>query len=135
VCRPEGLLVRDGRRWYAEAMGKSGSHDLAAGRDVPFGTRLRGLREAAGLTQEELAESAGLSVRAIRSLERGERKRPYPHTVRSLADALGLPEDERALLLAAVPGRGAPDGVATPRSPTFPPLLRLCWAAIENSGR
>ena len=68
-----------------------------------FGARLRRLREAAGLTQEELAERAGLSRNAISSLERGERKRPYPHTVRSLAEALGLSEDERAALLASVP--------------------------------
>ncbi len=68
-----------------------------------FGARLRRLREAAGLTQEELAERAQLTRNAISALERGERKRPYPHTVRSLADALGLSEDERATLLAAVP--------------------------------
>ena len=67
---------------------------------------MRRLREGVGLTQEELAGRAGLSTRAISSLERGERKHPYPHTARSLADALGLPEDERASLLAAVPARG-----------------------------
>jgi predicted ATPase/DNA-binding XRE family transcriptional regulator len=68
---------------------------------------LRRLREAAGLTQEELAARAGLSANAVSVLERGERRRPYPHTVRSLADTLGLSEDERASLLAALPGRGA----------------------------
>ena len=68
-----------------------------------FGARLRRLREAAGLTQEELAGRARLTRNAISALERGERKRPYPHTLRSLADALGLSEDERAILLAAVP--------------------------------
>ena len=46
---------------------------------------------------------AGLSAKAISTLERGARRRPYPHTVRSLADALKLSEDERATLLAAVP--------------------------------
>ena len=66
-----------------------------------FGTRLRRLREAASLTQEELAERARLTRNAISALERGERKRPYPHTVRSLADALGLSEEERTTLLAA----------------------------------
>jgi predicted ATPase len=39
-------------------------------------------------------------------LERGQRRRPYPHTVRSLADALGLSEGERAVLAAAASGRG-----------------------------
>ena len=101
-------LVRDGRGWYAEGVAGSGSHDArpAGHDDVPFGALLRRLRQDAGLTQEELADGAGLSARAISSLERGERKHPYPHTARSLADALGLPDDERASLLAAVPGRG-----------------------------
>ncbi len=71
-----------------------------------FGARLRRLRESAGLTQEELASRAGLTPNGVSALERGLRKRPYPHTVRSLADALGLPEEERAALLAAVPKRG-----------------------------
>jgi predicted ATPase/DNA-binding XRE family transcriptional regulator len=73
--------------------------------DVAFGTRLRRFREAAGLTQEELASRAGLSAKAISALERGARRRPYPHTVRSLADALGLSEEELATLQAAVLGQ------------------------------
>jgi predicted ATPase len=48
-----------------------------------------------------------LSAKNISDLERGERRRPYPHTVRALADALELPEDERAALFAAVPKRGS----------------------------
>ena len=66
-----------------------------------FGARLRRLRESAALTQEELASGAGLTPNGVSALERGLRKRPYPHTVRSLADALGLTEEERAALLAA----------------------------------
>ena len=68
---------------------------------------MRRLREAASLTQEELAAQAGLTAKGISDLERGARQRPYPHTVRSLADALGLSEDERAALFAAVPRRGS----------------------------
>jgi predicted ATPase/DNA-binding XRE family transcriptional regulator len=64
------------------------------------------LREAASLTQEKLAERAGLTARGISDLERGVRTRPYPHTVRSLADALELTENERSSLFAAVPKRG-----------------------------
>ena len=75
-------------------------------REVPFGMRLRRLRQAAGLTQEELASRAGLTAKGISALERGERRRPYPHTVRSLANALGLPEEEHAILIGAVPKRG-----------------------------
>src|SRR5215203_6190718 len=80
---------------------------------VPFSRRLRRLREAAGLTQEELAEKADLSAKGISDLERGERRRPYPHTVRALADALELPEEERASLLATVPRRESFRAAAT----------------------
>jgi predicted ATPase/DNA-binding XRE family transcriptional regulator len=72
-----------------------------------LGTQLRRLREVAGLTQEELAFRAGLTPNAVSDLERGKTRRPYLHTVLSLADAFGLSEDERASLLAAVPKRGA----------------------------
>jgi predicted ATPase/DNA-binding XRE family transcriptional regulator len=51
---------------------------------------LKGLREAAGFTQEELATIAGLSVHAVSSLERGQRRRPQLDTVRALAGALEL---------------------------------------------
>ena len=57
---------------------------------VPFGEHLRRLRVAAGLSQEALAERAGLSVQAVGALETGKRRRPYPNTVSALADALGL---------------------------------------------
>src|SRR3712207_4377095 len=68
--------------------------------------RLRRLRETAGLTQEELAHMAGLHAKGISDLERGARNRPYPHTVRSIAAAMELTEEERAALLEAVPKRG-----------------------------
>jgi transcriptional regulator with XRE-family HTH domain len=80
--------------------------DMVGEQDPRFSSRLRRLREAAGLTQEELAVRAGLSPRAISAIERGERQRPYPHTVRMLSDALGLSEEERASLLETLP-RGA----------------------------
>jgi transcriptional regulator with XRE-family HTH domain len=56
-----------------------------------FAARLKQLRETAGFTQEELATIAGLSVHAVSALERGERRRPHPETVRALSAAL----DER----------------------------------------
>jgi non-specific serine/threonine protein kinase len=80
-----------------------------------FGVVLRRYRSAAGLSQEALAERAGLSRRGIADLERGARTFPYGETVRRLADALGLDPAERAALLAAghrqqprAPGVGAP---------------------------
>ncbi|MGW2638215.1 helix-turn-helix domain-containing protein, partial [Streptomyces sp. NPDC001348] len=48
-------------------------------------------REARGLTQEELAERSGLSVRAIRNLETGHTARPRRQSLLLLARALGLP--------------------------------------------
>ena len=66
-----------------------------------FGAHLRALRRAAGLTQEELAARAGLTANGVSALERGARTRPYPHTVRSLADALGVASDDRHRLMAA----------------------------------
>jgi transcriptional regulator with XRE-family HTH domain len=62
---------------------------------------LRQYRTLAALTQEELAEQAGLSRRGISDLERGVRRTPYPTTVRRVAEALGLATAERGMLLAA----------------------------------
>ena len=92
--------------------------------------RLRALREAAGFSQEELAERAGLSSHAISALERGTRTRPYPHTVRALCDALGADAEARAALIAAVPARTrssrAPsDSAATARSIPVPATVLL----------
>ena len=96
-------------------MTKDPKRDVSRRQDAPFGARLRQVREAAGLTQEDLAARAGLSAKGISDLERGARRRPYPHTVRALADALELSEEERASLLATVPKRGdtAPADAAT----------------------
>jgi len=75
------------------------------GEPARFGAKLRVLRERAGLTQEELAERAGVTPHAISALERGTRTRPYPHTVRSIADALQVSDAERKDLIASVPSR------------------------------
>jgi tetratricopeptide (TPR) repeat protein/transcriptional regulator with XRE-family HTH domain len=63
-----------------------------------FGMLLKRYRLASGLTQSELAERAGLSSEAVSSLERGVNRAPRKDTVTLLADALALPEQERALL-------------------------------------
>lgn len=56
--------------------------------DGTIGARVRVLRERAGLTQEELAGSAGLGVRTIRDLESGKVRRPRGPSLRMLAAAL-----------------------------------------------
>ncbi|WP_197367159.1 ATP-binding protein, partial [Streptomyces clavuligerus] len=71
-----------------------------------FGQRLRALRLGAGLSQEQLAHSAGLSVRALANMERGRTTGPQRQSVQALARALGLNADRtRSLEDAAVPGR------------------------------
>ncbi|HWE64519.1 MAG TPA: helix-turn-helix domain-containing protein, partial [Chloroflexota bacterium] len=63
-----------------------------------FKDLLRRSRLEAGLSQEALAERAGLSVRAISDLERGVKRWPRPETLQLLAVALNLtPEDRTAL--------------------------------------
>src|SRR5690349_24542666 len=74
---------------------------MKVGAPVSFGAQLRSLREAAGFTQDELATIAGLSVHAVSALERGQRRRPYPETVRALSNALELPSAVRDALLQA----------------------------------
>lgn len=73
-----------------------------------FGTLLRHYRQAHALTQEELAEHAELSVRQLAYLER-DRHAARPSTIRRLADALALPEEDRQALLAAAGMGGTQD--------------------------
>jgi predicted ATPase/transcriptional regulator with XRE-family HTH domain len=96
-----------------------------------FGVMLREYRGALGLTQEELASRSGLTAKAVSALERGERKRPYPHTVRALAGALGLSERERASFLAAVPGRTA----EAPTVQDQPAMLPVPHTPLIGRGR
>src|SRR6266545_2837705 len=56
---------------------------------------LRQLRLAAGLTQEELSEQAGISARTVSDVERGLRTALHHDTARRLADALRLEHDKR----------------------------------------
>lgn len=77
-----------------------------------FSALLRRLRQQAGITQEALAERAGVGVRTVRGLETGERADPRVTTVRLLADALELEPREREQLLGAAVGR-AVDAVDT----------------------
>jgi predicted ATPase/DNA-binding XRE family transcriptional regulator len=97
--------------------------------ETGFGELLRRYRIAAGLTQEELAERAGVSTRGISDLERGARGLPRKDTLQMLLQALDLsPEDRAALVAAARPSpasaarQSRADGApALPVSPT--PLI------------
>ncbi len=68
------------------------------------GILLRRWRQRALLTQEELAARAGLDARTVRRLEADDLRRPRTSTLRLVADALGLGEEERSQLWAALPG-------------------------------
>jgi predicted ATPase/DNA-binding XRE family transcriptional regulator len=111
-----------------------------------FGPLLRRFRIEAGLTQEQLAERAQLSARGLGYLEQGTR-RPYPETLRRLADALALTPERRDALAAAArtgtaripptatsPARGRrPSGGMPPRAVGLPlpptPLIGRAAAA------
>ena len=69
-----------------------------------FAGLLRQLRAEAGLTQEELAEAAGLSPRSVSDLERGINRTARKDTAVLLGGALGLAEPVRALFVAAARG-------------------------------
>ena len=69
-----------------------------------FAGLLRQLRAEAGLTQEELAEAAGLSPRSVSDLERGINRTARKDTAGLLGGALGLAEPARALFVAAARG-------------------------------
>ena len=70
-----------------------------------FAGLLRQLRAEARLTQEELAEAAGLSPRSVSDLERGIHPTARKDTAALLAGALGLAEPVRTLFVAAARGR------------------------------
>jgi len=84
---------------------------MAAGEGAAFGALLRRHRLAASLSQEALAERAGLSANAVAALERGRRSAPRPDTVALLAPTRSRCSPRRS--------RSTPT--------TAPPLSRRPW--------
>ncbi len=74
-----------------------------------FGDMVRTHRRRVGMTQEELAERTGVSVRGIRNIEVGRISAPRPGTVRLLADALALSGPDRERFCQAALGAPAPN--------------------------
>ena len=108
---------------------------MASEPPVPFATELRAYRLAAGLSQEALAERAGLS--AARHQRPGARPAParrYPHTVRRLARALRLTAADRARLEAASrrPTDASRRRTADQRPPTNLPLQVTSFVGRER---
>ena len=117
---------------------------------APFSEVLKRYRKAAALTQEELAERAGLSRNAISALERGSRHSPRKDTVVLLATALALSDEEQAVLLAAArlhrvqsiatPAAASSVSITTPSAspvlrPSEPPPTNLPPAPTPFIGR
>jgi len=93
-----------------------------------FGALLRQYRRAASLSQEALAERAGLSAKGIALLESGRRVAPRPETVTLLAAALDLAPAERAAMIAAATrarSTGAPRLYPAGSASLPPPLTPL----------
>ena len=89
---------------------------------MQFAELLNAERRARGLTQEQLAERAGVSSRSIRTLESGSVK-PRRGTVEALGSALQLDPAQLQLLLWAA-GFGLQyraTGSAPPAPPRDPP--------------
>lgn len=90
----------------------AGVHGVGSGAvEVRAAAALCGLlaafRARRGWSQEELADRSGLSVRAIRDLERGRVRRPRRASLVLLADAFGLTDTERGAVAEAL-GEGQP---------------------------
>jgi transcriptional regulator with XRE-family HTH domain len=88
----------------------------------------------AGLTQQRLAERAGISVRGLSDLERGARLAPRRDTVLRLSEALGLGDQERAVLMAArrktaavAPRPTVVDSTPGAARNAFPGLVTSCF--------
>ncbi len=97
----------------------------------PFGSVLKRLRLATGLTHEALAERASLGARTISDLERGVSRTPRADTLALLVEALDLPPEQRAHLVAAA----RPHADAVGGAPPAPSLSRLPVPLTSFVGR
>jgi predicted ATPase/DNA-binding XRE family transcriptional regulator len=98
-----------------------------------FGGLLRQLRDDAGLTQEEMAEAARVSQRAVSDLERGVNRTARKDTALLLAGALGLDGRARELFVAAARGRvSAGDVLAVVAAKPPGVSAALAWVPASN---
>ena len=104
-----GARLWRGSQSAARAFGADHSHvpgwDDGQTAELRFAELLRQLRTEARLTQEELAEAAGLSPRSVSDLERGINRTARKDSARLLADALQLSGEVRVVFVAAARGR------------------------------
>jgi tetratricopeptide (TPR) repeat protein/transcriptional regulator with XRE-family HTH domain len=110
-----------------------------------FGDTVRSHRRRLGLTQEELAERSGLSVRSIGKIEANQVGACRPATGRMLADAFGLSGVNREEFMAVAAGDSdvastrladRPDARAgTPLPPSVPRQLPAAVARLVGRDR
>lgn len=102
----------------------------------PFAVELRRRRLATRLTQEQLAERAGLSARSIRDMEAGRVRRPRPDSVLLLGRALDLAGAELAAFRNLADRHyWAGRGTGAPAAPAAGPLAQLPAAVHSFTGR
>src|SRR5262249_25759545 len=85
---------------WQSAWARFQEYPMSAMDSPDFATLLRRYRRRRGLTQQDLAESAGLSTASISLLERGVTQAPQKATVDMLGAALALSSQEAAEFLA-----------------------------------
>src|SRR2546428_2095170 len=86
---------------------------------ISFSTLLKRYRQAAGLSQENLAARSGLSARAISDLERGINRTPRYDTLELLSSALSLSSQQRILLQVSARPEVASFVDSTPELPVY----------------
>lgn len=84
--------------------------------DTGFAAKLRALREAAGLTQAQLAERSGMNQFGVAKLEQGLRE-PSWASVMTLANALGVSCEAFAESFTETPPVEEPRSPGRPRKP------------------
>ncbi|MFD1544272.1 ATP-binding protein [Nonomuraea guangzhouensis] len=98
--------------------------------DSSLGTLLRTWRKRALLTQEQLAERAGLNVRTVRRLEHDGLQQPRIRSILLLAEALRLDGAERATLVTVARGPSASAEHDDPAGSGRPPIPRQLPAGV-----
>jgi FMN phosphatase YigB (HAD superfamily)/DNA-binding XRE family transcriptional regulator len=68
--------------------------DVNGGLEQSLGRRLQDARQAAGFTQQQLCQKAGLSYSTLAKIERGAIKAPSIFTIQQIAAVLGVPLDQ-----------------------------------------
>src|SRR5258708_3429851 len=101
-----------------------------------FAPRLRELREARGWTQQQLAETAGVSLGAVQSFEQGNREPGWSRVI-ALAVALGVGVEAftQEPVNQPTPRRGRPRKQAVGQAPAGPDVAVGPAEARERARR